>query len=137
MFFTLEYSGSGDGLIFSLINGPLNSITSIGGDVAAAAELLGYSGDGRLNANGTQFVPGSTKNLNPPKIGLEFDTKVNFSEPPEYCFVDPNNDFIPKNTRNDPGSNGKDMVQYVFWGDSSLNIHCRKVPYCDDARAPL
>jgi hypothetical protein len=131
VFFTLEYSGSGDGLIFSLINGALNSITSIGGDVAAA-ELLGYSGDGRLNANGTLFIPGSTRNLNPPKIGLEFDTKINFSEPPEYCFVDPNDNVfkLKENTRNDPGSNGKDMVQYVFWGDSSLNIPCRRQPYC-------
>ena len=84
-----------------------------------------------MNANGTQFIPGSTRNLDPPKIGLEFDTKVNFSEPPQYCFVDPvDNVSKPKNTRNDPGSNGKDMVQYVFSGDSTLNIPCRREPYC-------
>jgi outer membrane protein assembly factor BamB len=126
VFFTLEYTGSGDGFIFSLTNGTSNSSTSIGGDLAAA-ELLGYSGDGRLNADGTQFIPGSTRNLNPPKMGLELDTKINLEKSLKYC----SGSNLYADTRNDPGSGGKDAVQYVFWGNSSLDIACRKAPYCD------
>jgi outer membrane protein assembly factor BamB len=130
VFFTLEYTGSGDGLIFSLINGASNSTSSIGGDIGdssgiSGAELLGYSGDGRLNVGGTLYIAGSAKNLNLPKIGLEFDTKVNFSDEFErtvnYC----SGSNLKENTRNDPGSTGRDAIQYVFWGNSALDILCR------------
>jgi outer membrane protein assembly factor BamB len=147
VFFTLEYSGSGDGLIFSLINGTSNSNSSIGGDIGAA-ELLGYSGDGRLDAGGTQFIPGSTKNLNPPKIGLEFDAKVNYDYQDEQALKYCDGSSLNACTRNDPGSSQssvcdntsnssgtKDAVQYVFWGNSSLNILCRgNNPSYDDNR---
>jgi outer membrane protein assembly factor BamB len=142
VFFTLEYSGSGDGLIFALLNGASNSSASVGGD-KNLAELLGYSGDGRLNNGGTEFIPLSARNLNPPKVGLEFDAKVNFDSVLEqelkYC----TGSSLSYCTRNDPGSSAssvcdstskssgtKDAVHYVFWGNSSLNVPCRKEPYC-------
>jgi hypothetical protein len=77
-FFTLEYSGCGEGIMFALFNGTLNNIASVGGDVALP-ELLGYGGDSRLDNAGTTFLDTSLlKGILPPKIGLEFDAKVNF-----------------------------------------------------------
>ena len=69
-FFTLEYSGSGDGLIFALLNGALNQVGSVGGDFESP-ELLGYAGDSRLNNSGSFLDTTGIKGLRPPKIGLE------------------------------------------------------------------
>jgi hypothetical protein len=134
VFFTLEYSGTGDGLMFALINGNSNKndTASVGGDIAQS-ELLGYSGDSRLDAASTIFQDnsGPARGLIPPKIGLEFDTKINYSSTLEsslrYCDSGSN---LNADTRNDPGSNGRDAVQYVFWGNSLLDAPCRRQPYC-------
>jgi outer membrane protein assembly factor BamB len=134
VFFTLEYAGTGDGLMFAMINGNANKndTASVGGDIAQS-ELLGYSGDSRLDTSGSLFLDnsGPARGLIPPKIGLEFDTKVNYSSTLEsslkYCDTGSN---LNADTRNDPGSNGKDAVQYVFWGNSLLDVPCRRQPYC-------
>ena len=42
-FFTLEYIGCGEGLMFALFNGTLNNIATVGGD-STLPELLGYAG---------------------------------------------------------------------------------------------
>jgi outer membrane protein assembly factor BamB len=135
-FFTLEYTGDGDGLVFALINGnpSKNDTGSAGGDFELS-ELLGYAGDSRLPPDGTTFLDNSgPKGLLPPKIGVEFDTKVNFSSTNEatgaYCASATS---LKENTRNDPGTpaaDNRDAVQYVFWGNSSLNVPCRKEPFC-------
>jgi outer membrane protein assembly factor BamB len=129
VFFTLGYTGSGDGLIFALPNGQLNQLTSIGGDFQAP-ELLGYAGDSRLNNSGSFLDTTGIKGLRPPKIGLEFDTKVNYSSTLEESLKYCSGSNLNADTRNDPGASGKDAVQYVFWGNSSLNVPCRKEPYC-------
>ncbi len=147
-FFTLEYAGTGDGLVFALINGSggNNDPSSIGGD-RERSEMLGYSGDSRLDIAGTTFADTSgPRGLFPPKIGLEFDTKVNYhgdfeSAAKNYCSSASN---LVASTRNDPGStsstpvqdpNSKDAVQYVFWGNSSLTAACRaNNPSYDDNR---
>ena len=145
VFFTLEYTGSGDGFVFSLINGnpDKNDTASAGGDIERS-EMLGYSGDSRLTAtpagpsdfldnSGPTTTPGGTtvRGLIAPKIGLEFDGKVNhstdFERTVNYCSSASN---LRADTRNDTGSTNRDAVQYVFWGNSSLNINCRKQPYC-------
>ena len=57
-YFTLEYSGTGDGLIFALINGQLNQLASAGGDFEAP-ELLGYAGDSRTSNSASSTRPAS------------------------------------------------------------------------------
>ena len=145
VFFTVEYTGSGDGFVFSLINGNpnKNDTASAGGDIERS-EMLGYSGDSRLAINptgpsdfldnsGPATTPGGTtvRGLIAPKIGLEFDGKVNynaeFEKTVNYCSSASN---LKADTRNDPGSSNRDAVQYVFWGNSALNINCRTQPYC-------
>lgn len=134
-FFTLEYSGTGDGLIFALVNGIFNDSTSVGGD-GAQSELLGYAGDGR-NADGSYIVD-SRHGLDPPKIGLEFDAKRNWSSSFEAKPVDFCDGSLKANTRNDPdvqGSGSKDYVQYAYWGAASLTASCRSNnPSYDDNR---
>jgi outer membrane protein assembly factor BamB len=134
-YFTLEYSGTGDGLIFALMNGSLNDSTSVGGD-GAQSELLGYAGDGR-NADGS-YIGGSRHGLDPPKIGLEFDAKRNWSSSFEAKPVDFCDGSLKANTRNDPdvqGAGSKDYVQYAYWGAASLTASCRSNnPSYDDNR---
>jgi outer membrane protein assembly factor BamB len=127
VFFTLEYAGSGDGLIFALLNGQLNQINSAGGDFQAP-ELLGYAGDSRTNNSGSFIDTTTRKGLRPPKIGLEFDTKRNWDstfeeKPTNFC----SGSDLKQNTRNDPdpASATKDFVQYVFWGNDAVNVPCR------------
>jgi len=123
-FFTLQYWGGGDGLTFTLINGQDNGATSVGGDIELS-ELLGYAGDSRLNAAGTSFLDGLNpgEGLKPPKIALEFDTRTN-NDTLVFCANATN---LNPNTRNDPLSNDKDAVQYVFWGKNDLTgeLACR------------
>ena len=143
VFFTLDYTGNGDGFVFALINANSNKNdkASAGGDIERS-ELLGYSGDSRVNVSGTLFLDNSGPTLTPggtvvrgliaPKIGLEFDGKVNynsdFEKSVDYCSSTANLD--DRGTRNDPGATNRDAMQYVFWGDSTLDIECRKQPYC-------
>ena len=145
LFFTLEYTGSGDGFVFALISGnpSKNDAASAGGDIERS-EMLGYSGDSRLtntptgssdflDNSGPTTTPGGTtvRGLIAPKIGLEFDGKVNhstdFERTVNYCSSASN---LKADTRNDTGSTNRDAVQYVFWGNSALNINCRTQPYC-------
>ena len=139
VFFTLELGSVtpppvGEGLIFAIINGIDNSNASIGGD-AERSELLGYAGDGRLDASGSLYPPSTAHGLFPPKVGLEFDSKVNFSDmfenkPVNFCSSTTN---LKTNTRNDP--NARDAVQYVFWGNNSIDAGCRNdLPSYDDNR---
>lgn len=139
VFFTLELGSItpppvGEGLIFAIINGIDNSNASIGGD-AERSELLGYAGDGRLDASGSLYPLSTAHGLFPPKVGLEFDSKVNFSDmfenkPVNFCSSPTN---LKTNTRNDP--NARDAVQYVFWGNNSIDADCRDdLPSYDDNR---
>ncbi|UCF90618.1 MAG: PQQ-like beta-propeller repeat protein, partial [Desulfobacterales bacterium] len=134
VFFTLEYSGAGAGVTFALINGASNNSSSVGGD-AEFSEYLGYAGDSRLDPAGTEFTfLDGTQNgagLNPPKMALEFDTQTNNANLAFCSGTDLNPD-----TRNDPLSNNKDAVQFVFWGrENNLNIPCRNNdPSYDDNR---
>ena len=101
--------------------------------------MLGYAGDSRLSVNGTSppdppFLDnsGPKRGLIPPKIGLEFDTKVNLSASSTgtYC-ADATS--LNANTRNDPGTpaaDNRDAVQFVYWGASALSVPCRKQPFC-------
>lgn len=135
-FFTLDYSGTGEGLIFSLIAGgteatPVNTRNSVGGDIEQS-ELLGYAGDSRTDKEGTAFADGTAdgKGLLPPKIGLEFDTHTNFNQNFEtnlaYCS---DATSLKADTRNDPQPVGldlpRDAMQNVFWGNTELEIPCR------------
>jgi outer membrane protein assembly factor BamB len=129
-FFTLEYSGSGDGLIFALTNGVLNQFDSVGGEFEAP-ELLGYAGDSRLNNSGSFLDTTGIKGLRPPKMGLEFDTKRNWDQtfetkPANFC----DGSSLKQNTRNDPdpSSGAKDYVQYVYWGSDTVTVPCRTTP---------
>ncbi len=127
-FFTFKVAAGseGDGFIFSIVNGENNSITSVGGDIQQS-ELLGYAGDSRTQAPPAPpaFLDGSGKGLQAPKIGLEFDTRVNYSaafeETQKYCA----GDNLKPDTRNDPLSSDKHAVQYVFWGKEDLSVPCR------------
>jgi outer membrane protein assembly factor BamB len=140
-FFTLEYSGTGDGLIFALINGLLNQFASAGGDFEAT-ELLGYAGDSRTNNFGGFLDTTGIKGLQPPKMGLEFDARRNWdstfeAKPTDYC----SGSSLKQNTRNDPdpASATKDFVQYVYWGNTSgVNVPCRPNPntYDDNRHNP-
>jgi outer membrane protein assembly factor BamB len=119
VFFTLTYSGTGQGFVFTLVNADNNGLTSIGGD-GDAPELLGYAGDSRYSGG---FLDGTTdgKGLQPPKVGVEFDAQPNNSEP-LYC----NGSTLNTGTRDDPLTGSQDAVDYVFWGrNDSLNIPCR------------
>jgi outer membrane protein assembly factor BamB len=132
VFFLLDYSGDGEGLAFSLLNGALNSTTSVGGD-RDLPELMGYAGDSRLDSSGTSYLDGSGTGLRAPKMAMEFDTRPN-STNFTYCSGAAASSFNP-GTRNDPLDSGRDAVQYVFWGfDTSLDIACRgnKVSYDDN-----
>jgi outer membrane protein assembly factor BamB len=135
-FFMLDYSGSGDGLTFALLNGDNNSSNSAGGDIEQS-ELLGYAGDSRTDAAGTTFLDGVGNGLRPPKMALEIDTKTNYDATFEdeaikdYCS---SSTSLRPNTRNDPLSNDRDVLQYVFWGNNALTIPCRnnKASYDDN-----
>ena len=130
-YFTLEYSGTGDGLIFALINGQLNQLASAGGDFEAT-ELLGYAGDSRTNNSGGFLDTTGLKGLRPPKMGLELDSRRNWdasfeAKPTDFC----SGGSLRQNTRNDPdpASAAKDFVQYVYWGNTSdVNVPCRTTP---------
>jgi outer membrane protein assembly factor BamB len=131
VFFTFTATGdSGEGFLFSLTNGLENSIDSIGGDIQQS-ELLGYSGDS-LVTNPDEptfpvFLDGSGKGLQAPKIGFEFDTRVNYSSTFEqnqrYC----SGNNLNGNTRNDPLSSDKHAIQYVFWAKDNLSLSCREI----------
>lgn len=142
VFFLLNYTGSSDGFIFSLINGAgtdafgnlKNDTASVGGDIERS-EMLGYSGDSRLDVAGTLFLDNSGlyRGLLPPKIGLEFDAKVNISAGDNYCT---NSTNLRVNTRNDPGTpaaENRDAVQFVYWGNNSLDVPCRLEPFCQSS----
>ena len=128
-FFTLEYSGSGEGLIFALLNGQLNQISSAGGDFEAP-ELLGYAGDSRLNNSGGFVDTSGLKGLRPPKMGLELDARRNYdaafeTKPTDFCSAG----SLRQNTRNDPDpATDKDFLQYVYWGSDTVNVPCRTTP---------
>jgi type II secretory pathway pseudopilin PulG len=133
VFFTLTYSGDGDGFTFTMMNADPtdgNDITSIGGD-PQGSELLGYAGDSREDPAGTTFLDNNRGHgIVPPKLAVEFDAKTNFDqifedeEVKNYC-DGPN---LRQDTRNDPLPDGaeKDTLQFVYWTDRNpLDIPCR------------
>jgi outer membrane protein assembly factor BamB len=105
----------------------------VGGDIELS-ELLGYAGDSRIVADpiaGSDYLDGVGNGLLAPKIAVEFDMQTN-GDPVDYC-VDINT--IRQNTRKDPLSGDKDAVQYVYWGNTILDIDCRgDHPSYDDNR---
>jgi len=122
-FFKLYYNGTGDGFTLAFINGANNGISSVGGD-AGAGELLAYAGDSRTGSFGPigyGFLDGTGSGLQSPKMALEFDTYTNAGDGP-LCET-----VFKSDRRNDPKPgdiNGKDVLQYVFWG-SKEGIACR------------
>jgi Tfp pilus assembly protein PilX len=133
VFFTLNYTGDGDGFTFTIMNADPtdgNDITSIGGD-PQGSELLAYAGDSREDPAGTSFLDNNGgRGIVPPKLAVEFDAKTNFDqifedeEVKNYC-DGPN---LRQNTRNDPLPDGteKDTVQFVYWADRNpVDIPCR------------
>jgi outer membrane protein assembly factor BamB len=130
VFFVLDYTGTGDGLTFSLINGANNSRNSVGGNFALS-ELLAYAGDSRLE-DGTFLDGAGGLGLRPPKMAIEFDGRSNYQNL-DYCADNPN-------TRNDPNlnNNSRDSVQFVYWGSRdfiSVNPPCsNKESSYDDNR---
>ncbi|UCD80707.1 MAG: hypothetical protein JSW26_04540, partial [Desulfobacterales bacterium] len=129
VFFTLDYSGTADGLTFALINATNNTTSSSGGD-RNMGELLGYAGDSRkvadptlttdfLDVTGAGLSPPSP-GLHPPKMALEFDTWTN-NNTLNYC----QGTTKLNSNRNDPFDSNRDAVQYVFWGFTSLAMPCR------------
>lgn len=133
-FFTVKLSSAptsnfeGEGFVFTISNGAENSVGSVGGDIEQA-ELLGYSGDSRTTSPEPPatptFLDGAGRGLVPPKIGLEFDTRVNydadFEKTQNFC----SGGGLRADTRNDPLADDKHAVQYVFWGKEALNLACR------------
>jgi hypothetical protein len=135
VFFTMNYTGDGDGFTFTMMNADPtdgNDITSIGGD-PQGSELLAYAGDSREDPAGTTFLDNNGgRGIVPPKLAVEFDAKTNFDQTFEdeaiknYC-SGPN---LRQDTRNDPLPGGagvdRDTVQFVYWGDRSpIDIPCR------------
>jgi outer membrane protein assembly factor BamB len=121
-FFTLDYSGTADGLTFSLINADGNTSLSVGGDLNIG-ELLGYGGDSRLVNNPaveSDFLDGSGNGLRPPKIAIEFDTFTN-NDTLNYC----SGSSLEFDNRNDPFDSNRDAVHLLFWGFTSLVMPCR------------
>jgi len=133
VFFTLDYTGTADGLTFALINAAHNTASSTGGDVRMG-ELLGYGGDSRkvyipkdstvntadfLDFTGASLSP-PHPGLHPPKMALEFDTYTN-RDTLNYC----NGSAEVYSNRNDPFDSNRDAVHYVFWGFDSLTMPCR------------
>jgi outer membrane protein assembly factor BamB len=132
-FFTLDYTGTGDGLTFALMNGTDNNASSVGGDIELS-ELLGYAGDSRIVPNpaaGADYLDSAGVGIQPPKLAVEFDMQTN-NDFFDYC-VDSNT--LRQNTRKDPLSNDRDAIQYVYWGNTVLDINCRADdPSYDDNR---
>ncbi len=133
VFFTFNYSGDGDGFIFTIVNADPtdgNDITSIGGD-PQGSELLAYAGDSREDIAGSTFLDNNGgRGIVPPKLAVEFDAKTNFDQDFEdeevknYC----NGPNLRGDTRNDPLPDGdeKDTVQFVYWADRNpIEIPCR------------
>jgi hypothetical protein len=133
MFFTLNYTGDGDGFTFTIMNADAtdgNDITSIGGD-PQGSELIAYAGDSREDIAGTTFLDNNGgRGIVPPKLAVKFDAKTNFNQDFEdeevknYC----NGPNLRQNTRNDPLPDGdeKDTVQFVYWADRNpIEIPCR------------
>jgi hypothetical protein len=129
VFFVLKFLNEqqGDGLTFTLMSAENNDLDSVGGDFELS-ELMGYAGNSRT-ADGGFLDPSDPRGIQPPKLAIELDTRTNFDEafesaPEDFCI----NSSLKPNTRNDPLSNNRDAVQYVFWGDSSFgiaNVRCR------------
>jgi hypothetical protein len=75
VFFLLDFNQQGDGITFTLLSKgfgalgpPNNSASSMGGDFQLS-ELMGYAGDGRLDAAGTTYlVAEDDRGLDPPKM---------------------------------------------------------------------
>jgi hypothetical protein len=107
VFFTLNYTGDGDGFTFTMMNADPtdgNDITSIGGD-PQGSELLAYAGDSREDPAGTTFLDNNRgRGIVPPKLAVEFDARTNFDQNFEdeaiknYC----NGPNLRQDTRNDP-----------------------------------
>lgn len=104
-----------DGLVFGVISAVTNAAGSVGGD-PYMGELMGWAGPGTAT--------GSGKGIQPPKIGLEFDTWYNGG-----CAATPNTSVFLAASRCDPTqvsdrtkaneNNSPDHLAYVFWGSNS------------------
>ncbi len=102
-----------DGMVFGVISGLTNTVTSCGGD-PDMGELMGWAGPGPNAA-----VDG----LRPPKIGLELDTWRNKANTPVYN-ADSRADTDYLNTDQTTGNRDADHLAYVFWGsDASVSFN--------------
>ncbi len=134
IFFTVQFQQKdADGFVYALPSGALNTYESIGGD-SAMGEMLAYAGDSRVytNADGTysefiqKWVDPERNGLQPPKIGIEFDTYKNAWG--GSCVCNKSSGKVD-GTRNDPN---RDHIAYVFWGDDTGGSGCTHGFDCKD-----
>ncbi|MDR3640438.1 MAG: LamG domain-containing protein [Humidesulfovibrio sp.] len=89
-----------DGMVFGVMSAVTNALTAVGGD-SNMGELMGWAGPGT-----------SGQGIQPPKIGIEFDTWYN------SCSTTP---FVA-GSRCDPSNytyGQPDHMAYVFWGSNT------------------
>ncbi|MGD8366416.1 MAG: PQQ-binding-like beta-propeller repeat protein [Desulfobacterales bacterium] len=92
-FFVFTYTGTGDGFTFAVANGTNNGLDAYG-DTGGS---LGYAG-----------ISPTGKQINKPKMAVEFDTYTNSGQ------NDPDNSVA--------GWTNRDMVQSVYWGTDAVSV---------------
>ena len=121
IFFTLQFEQkNADGFVYVLPSAETNDNDSVGGD-SSMGELLAYAGDSRVypGTNGTydtsisRWVDPERNGIQPPKIGVEFDTYLNAWGGSCICSTDSGK---VDGTRIDPN---KDHIAYVYWGNDT------------------
>lgn len=104
-----DNASQADGLVFGLIGGTVNSLSTVGGDTTMG-ELIGWAGAGPAAMNGY--------GIRPPKIGLELDTWRNRGEATSYS-ADSRFDKDFLNTDQWTDNRDSDHMAYVFWGGNA------------------
>jgi hypothetical protein len=102
-YFDLQWNSASvaDGLVFGIMSAQTNTIASVGGD-PYMGELMGWAGPGTST--------GSGNGIQPPKVGLEFDTWYNSCNTTPYLAA----------SRCDPTTySNLDHMAYVFWGSNT------------------
>lgn len=122
IFFTVKFNrDEADGFVYALASGAFNTYNDIGGD-SAMGELLAFAGDSRVyeNSNGTwtehvdRWVDPDRNGIQPPKIGIEFDTYYN-GQNSCLCYRSPAVQDISGITHDTNGTH----LGYMFWGSDS------------------
>lgn len=108
-YFDIQWNSASkaDGIVFGIMSAQTNTLASVGGD-PYMGELMGWAGPGTST--------GSGKGIQPPKLGLEFDTWYNDCNTTPYLAAsrcDPSNAGTPTQ------DNSPDHLAYVFWGSNT------------------